>query len=250
MRMKHSAGLLGIFLMMASSSTVLQEVDEKGIFTPDFSSFEIQERKLQFAAFIKTLVEKENKAILERRKRLKSLCKNLERGLEIETSDVEWLSQLATQYKVNDFDYKNLNHLERLISKIDIVPIELAVAQSANESGWGTSRFAAQGANFFGQWCYQKGCGLVPKQKKDGLHYEVRKFEAPQLSVKAYIHNLNVHPAFSKFRSLRRQMRKNNGTLSAQELATGLVHYSERGQAYIRDLKKLIRSNQSILLGI
>ena len=124
------------------------------------------------------------------------------------------------------------------------MPPSLALAQSANESAWGTSRFAKQGNNFYGQWCYREGCGIVPKQRNHSAKHEVAKFKNVQLSTNAYIHNINSHNAYSNLRTLRATQRKAGKVISGQALAVGLQKYSERGSEYVKEIQAMIRFNK------
>jgi Bax protein len=120
--------------------------------------------------------------------------------------------------------------------------------QAANETGWGNSRFAREGLNFFGQWCFRKGCGLVPQSRSDGLSHEVAVFKTVEDSVASYMRNLNSNAAYSLFRSIRADMRAENQEPSADKLVYGLVNYSERQEAYIDELLEMLRQNQPYLV--
>ena len=58
--------------------------------------------------------------------------------------------------------------LDKLKRRVDIVPPSLALAQAAEESGWGTSRFAIKGNSLFGQWDFS-GKGIKPKEQRAEL---------------------------------------------------------------------------------
>ena len=122
--------------------------------------------------------------------------------------------------------------------------MSLALAQSANESAWGTSRFALKANNLFGQWCFSKGCGIVPLSRPVGAKFEMAKFTNPEQSVVAYMHNLNTNRAYINFRKMRKNMRGMNVPLSGAVLAEGLISYSQRRGAYIKELQAMIRVNK------
>ena len=127
--------------------------------------------------------------------------------------------------------------------KVDVVPISLALAQAAIESGWGTSRYLREGNAIFGQYTFDKNKGMVPSQRDKGKEFLVRKFSNLSDATRSYIKNLNTHPAYDKFRQERRNMRMSGELLSGKQLANYLTSYSERRGEYIKDLKKLIESN-------
>jgi Bax protein len=125
-----------------------------------------------------------------------------------------------------------------------VVPPSLALSQAANESAWGTSRFARSGHNYFGQWCFTTGCGVVPRHRTAGKQHEVAVFASPAAAVASYLHNLNSHPAYQRLREIRLQQRQQHQVVSGLALAAGLEKYSERGEDYIRELRAMIRHNR------
>ena len=122
------------------------------------------------------------------------------------------------------------------------------MAQGANESAWGTSRFAKAGNNFFGQWCYTKGCGIVPAKRDSGTKHEVRKFGNPQQSVGGYIFNLNTGRVYSLIRKMRAEARAKFTDPSGYELAKGLIKYSQRREAYVKEIRSMISYNKLVKL--
>jgi len=115
------------------------------------------------------------------------------------------------------------------------------VVQAAKESSWGRSRYAVEINNLFGQWCFKKGCGLVPKDRSDGARHEVRKFNAVSDAVRSYIHNLNSHRNYSDLRKLRQNLREKGQGIEGGDLVDGLLLYSERRQQYVDEIRSMIR---------
>ena len=156
------------------------------------------------------------------------------------------LITLAVQYKVIPDTITSLNERQRqeLLARVDILPPSLVLAQAAEESGWASSRFTIEGNAFFGQWDFS-GKGMIPeKQRKELGNYGVARFDSPLASVEGYMFNINTHTAYQKLRALRAKLRVNGKLLTGIELAGTLDKYSERGQAYIDGLKKMIRFNK------
>ena len=122
------------------------------------------------------------------------------------------------------------------------------MAQAANESAWGTSRFAREGKNFFGQWCYTEGCGIIPARRLAGASHEVRRFDSVFDSVEAYIMNLNTFPNYQQLRDIRQQVRQSGRTIDGISLSEGLDSYSSRGDEYIFELQSMIYSNNLLTL--
>ena len=128
-----------------------------------------------------------------------------------------------------------------LAKRADQIPEQLIIAQAAIESGWGSSRFALEGNSLFGQWSFEKGSGIVPADRQDGLSHQVKAFEDLQESVRSYMLNLNTNRAYRELRTSRAEMRKNGQTLNAHKLAEGLHRYSQRGESYVEELQQLMQ---------
>ncbi|MEM0954566.1 MAG: glucosaminidase domain-containing protein [Pseudomonadota bacterium] len=151
----------------------------------------------------------------------------------------EFLTNMRTYYKVPQV-MSDADALPVLRRRLGVLPESLVLAQAAIESGWGSSRFARQANNLFGQWCYQAGCGLVPARRRAGATHEVRSFETIEAAIDAYYRNLNTNPVYKPVRDIRENA---DTSPSGLELAAGLELYSELGDAYIEKVRKLIRSN-------
>jgi len=168
--------------------------------------------------------------------------------LRLQTEDINsnWTKALALKYKVIKSENTVLTSSEliELKKRVDIIPASLALAQGAEESGWGTSRFAAQGNALFGQWDFS-GKGMRPAQQRKELgDYGLAKFETALDSVEGYMLNLNTTYAYEKLRSRRFELRKNGQKITGWELAKTLDKYSERGQKYIDGLHAMISFNK------
>ena len=209
---------------------------------PDFKEFPAgRERKAAFFGYFLPIVENQNRAILAVREKLDDWYQNTD---AIGTRDAAEINEIAARYRIDDFDIESDANWNKLFNRVDVVPPSLALAQSANESAWGTSRFAREGQNFFGQWCFKKGCGLVPKQRAAGKTHEVAAFDSPQESVRMYIRNLNSNSAYKGLRDIRADLRRSNQSVTGHALAAGLKRYSERGLEYVKELRQMIAGNK------
>jgi len=150
---------------------------------------------------------------------------------------------IAVQYHV-DGDLNDPKVRETLLNRVDTVPVALVLAQAAQESGWGTSRFALEGNNLFGIWTWDSDQGSVPVNRADDANHLVRVYPDIQTSVRAYLNNINVGFAYVDFRVLRAQMRATGKPLDALQLAGALNRYSITGAAYIENIRTMIRSNE------
>ena len=148
----------------------------------------------------------------------------------------KWINKKYRDYKVSN---QNINEL---IEKMDIIPISIALAQAAKESGWGTSRFALEGNAIFGQWTW-KGEGIVPLEKSSDQNHKILKFPLLRASVKAYITNLNTHNGYKDFRKKRFELRKQNKSLIGKELIDELDNYAQTGKEYTKVLQHIINQN-------
>jgi len=159
------------------------------------------------------------------------------------TGDRAWLKALADLYRL-DGTADPSKTLDRLRARVDVVPPSLALAQAAEETGWGTSRFAAAGNALFGQWTYDPE-GMLPQDQRGELgDYRVAAFETPLASVQAYVHNLNTNPVFGEFRALRAAEHAAGRVPQGLVLAGTLALYSERGADYVTSIQQIIRVNE------
>ena len=155
---------------------------------PDFAAItDVKERKKAFFNYLKPFIDEKNTLILKDRERINTLLSSKK---NLSKDDKEWLSTLRKYHKLKQLENYSKEDIKTLLHRLDIIPASLVLAQAANESAWGTSRFATKGNNFFGQWCFRKGCGLVPESRDNDADHEVRKFHDARESVFAYIDNL------------------------------------------------------------
>ena len=211
---------------------------------PDFSSFKnVKEKKEQFFQFMLPKIRLANTKIRVERSSLQDVFNRNKDELILSDSDKKFLGALKVKYKISE-ELEALDSINALLTKIDEVPASLVLAQSANESGWGTSRFAIEARNMFGIWCFREGCGIKPLQRAAGKKYEVAKYETIQASVEAYMLTINSHPAYRELRRIRSEARADNSYLSGMALAEGLETYSARGEDYVEEIKQLIRINK------
>lgn len=219
---------------------------------PDFNEYtDVRDKKQAFFQFLAPLVRAENMLIEEQRAILLVLYHRWQQDPSaLAGDDLEFLEQLAVEYRT-DFDLSaDSGMFVSLLRRVDVVPETLILVQAANESGWGTSRFARDGLNFFGQWCFRDGCGMVPENRLEGMNHEVRKFKSVNASIRSYLRNINTHPAYFELRLLREQRRAEGKDIRALDLTPGLLSYSERGEEYIDELNSMIRVNRPIIIDL
>ena len=215
---------------------------------PDFSAYrDVPTKKARFFAFLLPLVEQENERIAAIRQRLRYIYDHVRWHRELQPDDVRWLVRVGEEYGVDDLTPDETDFWVTLLERVDTLPVDLVLVQAANESAWGTSRFAREGNNLFGQWCFRAGCGIVPAQRPDGATYEVARYDSVTESIGSYMHNLNTGAAYQQLREIRARMRHEGDEPSAGELAAGLSDYSERGLEYVTELRDMIRHNAELI---
>jgi Bax protein len=166
----------------------------------------------------------------------------LEYGLPLSEADRIFLDDMRRRYRIAE-ELDDAGALPLLRKRMDTLPESLVLAQAAIESGWGRSRFAREANNLFGQWCFEAGCGLVPQRRLAGASHEVASFETVDAAIASYFRNLNSHPVYAPVRDIRARARAADTDLSGLDLAAGLSRYSERGEAYIEEVRQVIRVN-------
>lgn len=198
--------------------------------------------KQDFIRTLLPLVLAENEAIQNDRARAQRLRQHMAQGHKLYSANRTWLINLAERYGMEGFDPQTGDWKE-LLRRVDGVPPSMALAQAAVESGWGTSRFALHGNAVFGQWSWKPGSGIIPAGRIPGGSHEIRSFDRLSESVSAYLHNLNTHDYYAKFREHRAATRAKGKLAPGVELVKYLDRYSKAGKEYIKDLRTVIQSN-------
>ena len=204
---------------------------------------ETEARKARLVNLLLPSIQNNNRKLLEKRDRLKALHKQIASGQSLKRNDRIWLEDLSQRYRLDVPEPLTREWSRVLLRRIDLVPADLALAQGALESAWGTSRFAVEGNNYFGHWCFVPGCGLVPQHRREGARHEVARFSSAGESVRRYMHNLNSHPRYTELRLIREKARQQEQPFNGSDLAAGLEGYSELGEEYIGMVRDLIRQN-------
>ncbi len=210
---------------------------------PNFADFvDVAKKKDAFISYMTPLVVQANRKVLAERALVEKMLNWKQRGRWIRPVFLDQLIQLSNKYRVRS-ELLSDAFFDEMLLKIDEVPLSLALAQAATESGWGTSRFARKGNNLFGQWCFKTGCGLIPQARDSKRRHEVARFDTPLDSVESYVLNLNRHKKYKGFREERATLRREQAPLSGLILVSELRHYSERRDAYVDEIKNIIQGN-------
>jgi len=189
-------------------------------------------RELFIKIILPLILDENEKIKADRKKLFKILSKDFN-----SPGERVWLKRRFKQYKIDDQD------LAKLKMRMDIIPVSIAIAQAANESGWGTSRFALEGNALFGQWTYSKN-GISPKNKDPNQSHKVLQFQILKASVRAYKNNLNTHNAYQDFREARAQLRQGDTRINGLQLTEYLKNYASIGKKYVEILESIIKKNR------
>ena len=190
-----------------------------------------KKRELFIKIVLPLILDENDKITSDRKKLFKILSKNFNT-----VGERVWLNRRFKEYKIDDRD------VSKLKMRMDIIPVSLALAQAANESGWGTSRFALEGNALFGQWTWSKK-GISPKNKDPNENHKVLQFQILKASVRDYKNNLNTHNAYKEFREVRARLRQENKEITGLDLVKYIKNYAAIGEKYVEILQSIIEKN-------
>ena len=224
--LKNLKTLFLLFALFTISSLVSSA--SLSSFKPSFDSIESTVvRKEVFFNYLLPVIHKKNAEIVALRN---AISNN-------ELNDNQ-LNDLAKKYRVET------PSKEELLKVIDILPPSLVLAQAANESDWGRSRFAKDFNNYFGIWCFSKGCGVIPKDRDEDATHEVASFNSIEDCIDYYVLNINRSYAYEDLRLMRKNQRESLQPITGTLLAQGLGNYAFPGDEYIESIQTLINFNQ------
>ena len=198
----------------------------------------VETRKRLFVQTVLPIILRVNEEIATARWRAERLGDKLLWDGALTAADREWLISTAELYGAAPFDVPGL------LRRIDIVPPSLALAQAAEETGWGTSRFVREGNALFGQYTYKSVTGMVPERRDADRRHRVRSHDNLLAAVRSYVHNLNSHWAYEDFRDRRALLRRADRLIDGYDLAGELGQYSERRAAYVQAIRQIMRQNR------
>jgi len=207
----------------------------------------VVDKKRAFFRLLGPLILHANELIQADRQQLETIVEALRTGKTLGSEEQAFLRETALAYKVakdeNDLDVTDRALQDELMRRVDTLPPSLVLAQAAEESGWGTSRFAVEGNALFGMWTWDDE-GIRPEQQRSehGDH-KIASYKTPMESVMAYMRNLNTHRSYEALRARRAELRRSGATVTGWELAKTLTQYSERGQGYVDSLHGLMKTN-------
>jgi Bax protein len=203
---------------------------------------DVKAKKIKFIISILPIVVQENEKIRTNRKRLLAIKDFLILYKTLNKKDQRFLEHLAFKYNFNILNKHKIDIVNALLESVDIIPNSIVLAQAANESGWGTSRFAKEYNAFFGEYTFDTKYGVVPIYRDNGEKYLIRFFSTINESVGSYFNNLNTHSAYKDFRKTRKNLRKNNLALDPLTLVRYLKPYAKDNN-YVKIIESIIKTN-------
>jgi len=191
----------------------------------------VKKRELFIKIVLPLILDENEKISNDRKKLFKIINKSFNT-----VGERVWLKRRFKEYKIDDQD------ISKLKMRMDIIPVSLALAQAANESGWGTSRFALEGNALFGQWTWSKK-GISPSKKDKNKNHKVLQFQVLKASVRAYKNNLNTHNAYKEFREMRATLKEEGKNVTGLDLAKYIKSYAAIGEKYVVLIEDIIKIN-------
>ena len=199
-------------------------------------------KKIKFIETLLPLISYQNQKIIVERKRLFEIYDYLDVQKTLHKGDIIFLKNIAKKYLINSKNKHKIDLVEELLQLVDIIPNSIVLAQAANESGWGSSRFAKEHNALFGQYTYDEKNGVVPLRRDKDKRYLIRYFSSIDKSVESYFKNINTHYAYEKFRQIRSEMNKNNLGLNIKLLTQHLDVYA-KDEFYVETINSIIETN-------
>ena len=204
----------------------------------------VQEKKRIFTSAMLPIILRANELIIADRGRLLEILNKRRSGKHLAKTESKWLKKVSKKYRVPLAVTPTPENIETLLYKIDVVPVSLALAQAAMETGWGTHRFAQECNALFGEWVFEKSAkGCVPGRRDEGKNHKIKSFDYLLESVSSYMTNLNCHRSYEDLRRRRAELRRHSLAVTGNALAPALVDYSEIGTTYVNNILSIISYN-------
>ena len=203
----------------------------------------LSQSKKDFVKTLLPLISYENQNILLERSKVENIRDFLDNNNTLSKSDLKFLHKISDKYRIKTADKHKYDLVHELLERVDIIPNSIVLAQAANESGWGTSRFAREFNALFGEYTYDYSDGVVPLLREEGEKHLVKAFDSVNKSVQSYFNNLNSHYAYNDFREVRKIMREKNNFTNIKLLVEELDSYAADIN-YIKTINSIIDANK------
>jgi Bax protein len=201
---------------------------------------DVGDKQRLFVSTLLPLLLMENEVVEAKRKNLLKYSAALARGEKLIEADANWLRELATRYRVKGDPLTDAGIRNELLRRVDIVPVDLALAQAATETGWGASYGARKDRDLFGMTAIRSNRTM---KTASGRTVRAPKFSSLREAVRTYVHNLNSHDAYNSLRTIRAKLRKQSKPIQGGAVADGLTKYSTRGVHYVKQIRTVINQH-------
>lgn len=197
------------------------------------SQLNINNRKRRFIDVMLPTILIYRHQLSVKKEKVNILKENASYGIKWSSEDSLFISDVFAQYKTKNF--------AELIKRMKVPPISLVIAQSALESGWGSSRFFKQANNVFGIWSFNDTDDRISaNQSREGNKIYLKKYDNLLGSVEDYHVLLAKSKTYSDFRDC---IHRDNNVF---ELIWYLRMYSEKRDQYIIMLRNVIVANDLV----
>ena len=200
-------------------------------------------KKVNFIKTLLPIIAYQNQKILIERNKLFEIKKYIQINKTLTSDDIEYLKIISSKYLINLNNKHKIDLIEELLVSVNIIPNSIVLAQAANESGWGTSRFAKEHNALFGEYTYNQKIGVIPYEREEGKKHLIKNFKSIDKSVESYFFNINTHSAYLKFRTTRNGIHDNEIKNSIKLLTKTLEAYAE-DKFYVKTLNSIIDANE------
>ncbi|MDC1296546.1 glucosaminidase domain-containing protein [Alphaproteobacteria bacterium] len=216
-------------------------LDSFGAIASDWEN-SFSNKKSNFIKILLPLIAFENQKILLERKKLNKIKNILKLEKTLSNDDIDYLLTISKKYNIKNKKIHKIDVVNKLLLNVDIIPNSIVLAQAANESGWGTSRFAKEYNALFGQYTYDKNKGIIPFERAEGKKHLIKNFSSINKSVESYFKNINSHYAYEEFRKIRQEIKNQDLKYNIKKLTYSLRVYAE-DKSYVNTLNSIIDSN-------
>ena len=200
------------------------------------------QKKIEFIETILPIIVYQNQKTLIKKNKLIEIKELIEINKTLSDKDISFVKRVAKKYSVNTNSKHKIDIIDELLISVNIIPNSIVLAQAANESGWGSSRFAKEHNALFGQYTYDINSGTIPEQREVGKKHLIKVFLSIDKSVESYFLNINTHHAYKEFRDIRNILNINNLNQSVKSLTKALGNYAE-DKLYVKTLNSIIDNN-------
>ena len=220
------------------------EIDQKKLLSMASSDWKksFSKKKIKFIETLLPIIASQNQKIIIQRNNLIEIRNYIKINNTLNDNDFNYLNNVAKQYSVTTDNKHKIDIIDELLNIVNIIPNSIVLAQAANESGWGSSRFAKEYNALFGEYTYDENNGVIPEGREEGKKHLIRNFSSIDKSVESYFRNINTHYAYSKFRNVRKEINIHYLKESIKALTATLDMYAE-DESYVETINSIIDTN-------